>query len=98
MRTFRLHLKHGLSANQYERLAARLRLFRKVMTPVKGGGRKLIVAIDVTTGRREAAEHFVARRVWARKKELHGPRPVRARVVRVDDVTDSVTPVEAATA
>ena len=97
MRTFRLHLKHGLSAAQYERLAARLRLFRKVMAPVKGGGRNLVVAIDLRTGRREAAEHFAARRVWAKKRELCGPRPVRVRVVRIEDVTDSVTPIEVAT-
>jgi len=96
VRTFRLHLKRGLSAAQYDRLVNRLRAFKKAMSPVKGGGRNLIVAIDVTTGRREAAEHFAARRVWAKKRELYGPRPVRARVVRIEDVTDSVTTVEAA--
>jgi len=96
VRTFRLHLKHGLSAAQYERLVNRLRAFKKAMTPVKGGGRNLIIAIDVTTGRLEAAQHFAARRVWAKKKELDGPRPVRVRVVRIEDVTDSVIAVEAA--
>jgi hypothetical protein len=70
---------------------ARLRAFKKAMVPVKGGGRNLIVAIDVTTGRREAAEHFAERRIWAKKRELQGPRPVRARVVKIEDVT----PVEA---
>jgi len=96
VRTFRLHLKRGLSAAQYDRLANRLRAFRKAMAPVTGGGRNLIIAIDVTTRRREAAEHFAERRVWARKKELHGPRPVRGRVVRIEDVTDRMTTVEAA--
>lgn len=64
------------------------------MSPVKGGGRNLVIAIDLRTGRREAAEHFAERRVWAKKKELHGPAPVRARVVEIKDVT----PVEAVTA
>jgi hypothetical protein len=95
VKTFRLHLKCGLSATQYDRLVARLRSFKKAMSPVKGGGRNLIVAIDVTTGRREAAEHFAERRIWAKKRELHGARPVRVRVLRIEDVTGSVTPVEA---
>ena len=67
------------------------RAFKKAMTPVRGGGRNLIVAIDVVTSRRAAAEHFAERRVWARKREFHGPRPVRVHVARIEDVKPTAT-------
>ncbi len=92
MRTFRLHLTHGLSNDKYERLTSRLGICRKAMTPVRGGGRNLVVAIDVMTGHREAAEHFAANRVWMHKSRLEGRKPVRVHVARIEDVT----PVEAA--
>ena len=97
MRTFRLHLAHGLSNEKYERLTSRLGICRKAMTPVRGGGRNLVVAIDVRTGTRDAAEYFAANRIWMHKNRLEGRKPVRVHVARIEDVTDSVTPVEAAT-
>lgn len=90
MRTFRLHLERGLSGEQYERLAARLGACRKVMTPVRGGGRNLVVAIDVRTRSREAVEYFAEKRIWSPKRRLAGPKPVRVHVVRIDDVTEAV--------
>jgi len=95
MKTFRLYLAHGLSNEKYERLTSRLDICRKAMTPVRGGGRNLVIAIDVMTGRREAAEHFAANRIWMHKNRLEGQKPVRVHVTRIEDVTDSVTPVEA---
>ena len=50
------------------------------------------------TGYREAAEHFAERRIWAKKRELHGPKPVRVHVARIEDVTEDIAPAEAATA
>ena len=67
------------------------------MTPIRGGGRNLVVAIDVWTGTREAVEFFAERRIWAKKRELHGPKPVRVRVLRIEDVPKSVTPAGAVT-
>lgn len=90
MKAFRLHLKHGLSAEKYERLAARLGISRKAMTPVRGGGRNLVVAIDLRTGKRETAEFFAEKRIWSPKRRLAGPKPVRVQVVRIDNVTEGV--------
>ena len=97
MRTFRLHLQRGLSGEQYRRLAARLGICRKVMTPVRGGGRNLVVAIDVRTRTREAVDYFAASRIWMHKCRLEGREPVRVHVARIEDVT-GVTPAEASTA
>jgi hypothetical protein len=96
VRTYRLHLKSGLSAEKYERLTSRLGICRKAMTPVRGGGRSLVVAIDVRTGTRDAVEYFAANRVWMHKSRLEGRKPVRMHVAWIEDVTDSVTPAEAA--
>ena len=86
MKKYRLHLAHGLSADKYERLVDRLGFLGRYVSPVKGGGRNLVVALDVETNHLEAAEHFAANRVWMPKRRLQGQRPVRARVERIEEV------------
>ena len=48
MRIFRLHLQRGLSGEQYRRLAARLGICRKVMTPVRVHVARIEDVTDVT--------------------------------------------------
>ena len=91
MKTFRLHLRHGLSGEQYERLVARFGACRKLVSPVKGGGRNLVVALDVHTDHLDAAEHFAANRVWSHKSRLQSRRSVRVHVARIEEVKNPNT-------
>ena len=85
MKTFRLHLRHGLSAGKYEKLVERLGFLGRYVSPVKGGGRNLVVAIDVKTDYRQAAEHFAYNRVWMPGRRL-GHGAVRAQVESIEEL------------
>jgi hypothetical protein len=53
---------------------------------VKGGGRGLVVALDVATDYAEAALHLADNRIWSPKRRLPEPKAVRARVERIEEV------------
>jgi hypothetical protein len=86
VKTFRLHLSHGLSAEKYEKLVERLGFLGRYVSPVKSGGRSLVVALDVLTDHADAAQHLADNRIWSPKRKLQGERPVRVRVERIEEL------------
>ena len=91
MKTYRLHLSHGLSAEKYDKFVERLGFLGRYVTPVRGGGRNLVVALDVLTDHADAAQHLADNRIWSPKRRLEGQKPVRVRVARIEEVSAGAT-------
>ena len=89
MKTFRIHLKQGLSQANFDLLLRRLGFLYKDIQPVKGGGRSLIIAIDIQTHDMSCAENFAKKRLWLHGKNTglrgFGPK-ARAKADRIEVV------------
>lgn len=80
-RRFRCHLKKGLSAAKFQEIVSRKDYAEGTLQPVHGGGRNLVIAIDVATRSEEAMEMMVdAQFLWGK------PREARVKITHYEEV------------